>query len=73
MTPEGTAVWRAGQTALRGTMGGVVVDISGALAMATAFGVPPAAAAHLIAAFRAGMLEGFAERKRKEEEPDVPV
>jgi hypothetical protein len=43
------------------------------MTMAAALGVSPAAAAHLIAAYRAGMLEGFAELKRKEEDPDVPV
>lgn len=67
-TPEGAACLQAATAALRmGDMGGVSVDVGGALAMAQAGGVSGLVAGPLIAACAEGLLIGLGDRRGETE------
>jgi hypothetical protein len=62
-TVQGAAAWTAGTACTVATMGGVTIDMAGAIATARELGAGGWATAELLAALRTGMAEGLAARQ----------
>ena len=63
MTIEGLAVWQAATACIAVGFGSVSVDMTAALAITGAHGVPPPTAAQLLLSFQVGLQASRAESR----------
>lgn len=61
-------MWRAAQICLTASFGSVAIDMTAALALTAARGVPPQLSADLLEQFQLGLFEGRADQADHDEQ-----